>query len=291
MGNFFLFTKMYTLTLIRILYVIGILIITIIGFNLMESFGGVGWAVIIFGNVLWRLLCEVAIISFRLHETVESILTEIYPAPQERQGGVFGDRNLRHKRNIPVLLAEINDNLKELNSKPVSLSKNTREPLPADDSVRYEVGDRGPAGGIVFYDKGNSSDGWRYQEAWIADDGSTQWKTAKTSTPGSYAAIGTGYANTYNAMAGTDHPAAERARNANHGGFNDWFLPSKDELDLLYQKRGVIGNFAPGYYWSSSESDSGNAWGKGFRDGVQDHRVKTYVGRVRVVRAFNPSVI
>ena len=29
----------------------------------------------------------------------------------------------------------------------------------------YNIGDTGPAGGIVFYDKGRVSDGWRYLEA------------------------------------------------------------------------------------------------------------------------------
>ena len=28
----------------------------------------------------------------------------------------------------------------------------------------YNIGDLGPAGGIVFYDKGNNKDGWRYIE-------------------------------------------------------------------------------------------------------------------------------
>jgi hypothetical protein len=30
---------------------------------------------------------------------------------------------------------------------------------------QYKIGDTGPAGGIVFYDKGFVSDGWRYLEA------------------------------------------------------------------------------------------------------------------------------
>ncbi len=35
--------------------------------------------------------------------------------------------------------------------------------------------------------------------------------------------------------------------------FNDWFLPSKDELDLLFQQKSVVGGFASAHYWSSSE--------------------------------------
>ena len=33
----------------------------------------------------------------------------------------------------------------------------------------YTIGDTGPAGGIIFYDKGNKTDGWRYLEAAPAD--------------------------------------------------------------------------------------------------------------------------
>ncbi len=76
------------------------------------------------------------------------------------------------------------------------------------DSVTLElpfhVGDEGPAGGIVFYDNGKESDGWRYLEAWTADeDGRYRWKTERTETPDTSTAIGSGYRNTYTAMAGT----------------------------------------------------------------------------------------
>ncbi|WP_018526704.1 caspase family protein [Alkalispirochaeta alkalica] len=151
----------------------------------------------------------------------------------------------------------------------------------------YRVGDRGPAGGVVFYDKGNTSGGWRYLEAWTADeDRRHQWKTSQTSTPGTSTAVGSGYRNTYTAMAGSEHPAAQVAMNARHGGFNDWFLPSKDELNLMYQKREVIGGFASVDYWSSSESGSHGARYRGFGNGRQYRSNKRDSLRVRVVRAF-----
>jgi len=43
--------------------------------------------------------------------------------------------------------------------------------LNGNDTVTYNLRDEGPAGGWVFYDKGSYSDGWRYMEAWIADEG------------------------------------------------------------------------------------------------------------------------
>ena len=151
----------------------------------------------------------------------------------------------------------------------------------------FHIGERGTAGGIVFYDKGNYSDGWRYLEAWTTDESGTYlWKTSRTSTPGTSTAIGSGYRNTYSAMSGTELPAAQQARNANHGGFNDWFLPSKDELNLMHWQRRVIGGFASDNYWSSSEYDSDVAWGQHFSTGLQSSYGKSSSYRVRVVRAF-----
>jgi hypothetical protein len=149
------------------------------------------------------------------------------------------------------------------------------------------IGDSGPAGGVVFYDKGSYSSGWRYLEAWTSDEsGYYQWKTSNTSTSGTSTAIGSGYTNTYTAMAGTAHPAAQRARNATYGGYTDWFLPSKDELNLMYGQKGVIGGFASVLYWSSSEYGSNYAWSQYFGNGYQDYYGKADTRRVRVVRAF-----
>ena len=152
----------------------------------------------------------------------------------------------------------------------------------------YNLGEAGPAGGIVFYDKGSYSDGWRYLEAWTADEAGTYlWKTAQTSTLGTSRDIGSGYDNTYNAMTGPEHPAAEVARNASHGGYTDWFLPSKDELNEMYMQRVSIGGFASVDYWSSSQSNGANAWAQYFGTGGPTFYLKdTNVFRVRAARAF-----
>jgi len=157
-----------------------------------------------------------------------------------------------------------------------------------DEPIVYQIGDVGPAGGIVFYDKGRESDGWRYLEAWTADEGRHPWKTSNTPTEGTSTAIGSGYRNTYTAMAGNEHPAAEVVRNASHSGFNDWFLPSKDELNLMYRNRDVIGGgFASDDYWSSSETNSHGAWRQYFANGAQTSlNGKLYSLRVRAARAF-----
>lgn len=71
--------------------------------------------------------------------------------------------------------------------------------------------------------------------------------------------------------------------------YNDWFMPSKDELNLMYQKlkKNNLGGFSGGYYWSSSEYDAYDAWCQYFYNGNQ-YYYDRYFGssRVRPVRAF-----
>jgi hypothetical protein len=88
--------------------------------------------------------------------------------------------------------------------------------------------------------------------------------------------------------------AAGLARAYNGGGYSDWYLPSKDELNKLYLSRSAIGGFAGGdvppypggYYWSSSEVDPGNAWLQRFDVLVQSPGNKAAPLHVRPIRAF-----
>jgi hypothetical protein len=71
----------------------------------------------------------------------------------------------------------------------------------------------------------------------------------------------------------------------------DWYLPSKAELNLLYQQKNVVGGFASNAYWSSTEKGTGinggdYAWGQSFGNGNQDYVTKNRTLRVRAVRAF-----
>ncbi|NBW59983.1 MAG: DUF1566 domain-containing protein, partial [Crocinitomicaceae bacterium] len=73
------------------------------------------------------------------------------------------------------------------------------------------------------------------------------------------------------------------------GGYSDWYLPSKDELNQVYLNRVAIGGFVTVYYgyWSSTESGSTTAWCQNFLNGYQYTDDKSYsYGRVRAVRAF-----
>ena len=101
-------------------------------------------------------------------------------------------------------------------------------------------------------------------------------------------AIGTGLTNTDAIIAaqGSGSYAASIARDYNGGGYIDWFLPSKDELNLLYENKTAIGGFTGYYYWSSMEYDNGFAWGQYFGNGNQVNNNKLYTDGVRAVRAF-----
>jgi hypothetical protein len=88
----------------------------------------------------------------------------------------------------------------------------------------------GPAGGFVFYDKGSYSAGWRYLECAPENAGTGAWDKAK-----------------------------QLCDDYTHGGYDNWRLPDKDELEtLINAKHGHM--FNNGVYWSSTE-DKSSAWG------------------------------
>jgi Protein of unknown function (DUF1566) len=76
--------------------------------------------------------------------------------------------------------------------------------------------------------------------------------------------------------------------------YSDWFLPSKDELALMYKNIGKaakaplanVGKFAARIYWSSSEYDTETAWYQSFADGSQNTYDKYGGFYIRAVRAF-----
>jgi hypothetical protein len=165
----------------------------------------------------------------------------------------------------------------------------------------YKLGDRGPAGGIVFYDKGSITDGWRYMEAAPSDThAGIQWYNGNwINVRGTNSDIGTGSANSTAIIAsqGSGNHAAMMCRNLTIGGFRDWFLPSLDELDLMYQnlKKNNLGGLGDGWYWSSSQlsigsrDDSRGAWAQRFSGGSQAISSKDDQNAVRAVRVFADS--
>jgi hypothetical protein len=125
------------------------------------------------------------------------------------------------------------------------------------------VGDTGPGGGIVFsVNESASAVLWRYLEAapntWSGEstDPKMNWDQAKSAA--------SGYT----------------------GGGVSWYLPSEEELILLYEQRNVMGGFAKGYYWSSSQDDPYSAWLQSFANGSQNDGSKNNACHVRPIRAF-----
>ena len=65
-----------------------------------------------------------------------------------------------------------------------------------------------------------------------------------------------------------------------------WRLPTKDELNILFENKDTIGSFSDNYYWSSTETKGiYSAWIQFFNDGVQfNSYVKGFKYHVRAVR-------
>ena len=88
--DFINFKMFITTTFMKIIYIIGAILITLGSFVLMVGFsmpfyygfsagaGGVlaGLAVLIFGNIGWRLICEAIIVVFSIHDRLVSIDTK-----------------------------------------------------------------------------------------------------------------------------------------------------------------------------------------------------------------------
>jgi len=128
----------------------------------------------------------------------------------------------------------------------------------------------------------------------IAGQGSTlQWKTANTTTAGT-TSLTDGYANTAAMVtAGISlHPAGKFCVDLTIGEFSDWYLPSKDELNLLYTNHAALeaagsGSFIDNYYWSSSEHIAGLAWEQTFDDGEPGYTGKVTNYYVRAISRYS----
>jgi len=169
----------------------------------------------------------------------------------------------------------------------------TPEDLTRKAAQSYKIGDTGPAGGIIFYDKGTNSGGWRYLEAApVEAEFQAVWTLRDTKVENLQESIGSGRRNTqlitdtFSKASGEWDTAAQKCTELNFGGYNDWFLPSRDELDQMYGqlKRRNLGDFKNEWYMSSS---SNTVWLRiqNFGNGGQDHtRQNNYRNNVRPIR-------
>jgi hypothetical protein len=142
-------------------------------------------------------------------------------------------------------------------------------------------------GGIIFYIDGTGEHGLIVDTS--APATVAEWGCYDNLLGGTYEAIGTGQANTIAIINGCGE-AGIAARICNDlvlNGYDDWFLPSKDELNQIYIQQNLLGYFYGGGYWSSSESYSTYSCSQWFTVGdpycLSDKRSPYYV---RAVRAF-----
>ncbi|HMJ47015.1 MAG TPA: DUF1566 domain-containing protein [Ferruginibacter sp.] len=116
-----------------------------------------------------------------------------------------------------------------------------------------------------------------------------QWGCSGTLITGADGtALGTGKQNTLDIVndCATIGIAARICNNLGLGGYSDWYLPSRDELDKLYLNRVAIGGLANTLYWSSSESEAGFAIAQNFNGGDLAFANKSILYNVRAVRSF-----
>jgi hypothetical protein len=180
----------------------------------------------------------------------------------------------------------------------------------------YKIGDFGPAGGRIIYDKGSFSNGWRYLEAApLETEFSAEWGGYEKNVVDTSNEVGFGKRNTQRiieqlAQSGETGRAAQLCASLNFDGFNDWFLPSRDELRLMFYcnytrylgtdqsgqrlQNVPIGLSSDTYYWSSSQYDNRNTtcieWYTRSRNNPSsidsEHHSKNTVYKVCAVRAF-----
>jgi hypothetical protein len=116
---------------------------------------------------------------------------------------------------------------------------------------------------------------------------SCQWKTTRTTTSGTDSCVN-GYTNTYGPMDNATHPAGNWTATRSISGFSDWYLPARDELNIMYTNKGsmpVGEGFAGELYWSSTEYSANAACFQSFFNGVISILNKTTCNcRFRAVR-------
>jgi len=187
----------------------------------------------------------------------------------------------------------------------------------------YNLRDIGPAGGLIFHIVNNGNGSYTYYEA---APKSTEWSIIRWQSPfvligassdvaPRLTAIGTGWTNTiaiknWLNSKGQYGRAAQLAFNLTHGGYSDWYLPSRDELYemcwVLHSRRAFnngsswvtennpsygdnrVGDFSSTHYWSSSEGGiGGNDAGRhNFVDGYYGLWYKDREMSVRAIRRF-----
>jgi hypothetical protein len=183
-----------------------------------------------------------------------------------------------------------------------SCSKKEVQILPSPQIINkvtiplYTIGDTALGGKIEYIlQRGDSGYDANIQHGLVAaisdQTSAIRWHNGTNKITGAKGVvIGTGFANTNSIISAqseiTTSYAAGLARANKGGGYDDWFLPSKDELNKLYINKVIIGGFVNNNYWSSSEKDFEFAYKLNFTNGDQNANTKVNTFYVRAIRAF-----
>jgi len=173
----------------------------------------------------------------------------------------------------------------------------TKSYVDANTPITYEVGDFAQGGYVFWVD-----DTGQHGLVCAGDDQSSaiQWYNGSDSNT---EALGNGiYAgkmNTTLIIANQGHDSNDYAAGVcasytfvqNGRMYGDWYLPSKSELNNMYQQKAVLAlvgcGFANASYWSSTETGSHTAWDQNFTNGAQASSAgKGMALHVRAIRAF-----
>lgn len=175
------------------------------------------------------------------------------------------------------------------------------------DNIIYELGQVGPNGGIVAYDKGEYTNGWRYIEVATSDLTIEEWGCNNAEIEGAqYDEIGTGYQNTiaiaqfHNNLNNFYLNPSVCSINSNGTvtavtalsqiiNTNDWFVPSINELEKIHENLTPLnlGNFENTNYWSSSEFSPTEAKCFNFSVGESNTALKNDATvKTRLIRYF-----
>ncbi len=160
-----------------------------------------------------------------------------------------------------------------------------------DGSCTYAAKKPGESfgGGLIFYVDGTGQHGL---VAATSDQGNSRlWLNSQILATGAInTEVGKGQSNTNSIVAfqGVGNYAASICNDLVSAGFSDWFLPSRDELNLMYTNLHLksLGGFAFARYWSSTEVNVDDAICVEFSSGVISQLNKNSAISVRAVRAF-----
>lgn len=239
----------------------------------------------------------------------DNTLTSGLTAEQQARQQGDADEATARQQTIQAAIAGLQSQLNALTAllppaPPVDTARPkqglTLKLCPGSDTPQWEtcplsIGDKGPAGGIVFY---VTDGGLHGVEAAPVDVGHAPWGCEGIEIAGAdNHTVGSGAQNTKDILAGCSEPgiAARVADNYTLNGYDDWYLPSIDDLFYMSSNIGFyasstllnIGNFKQDTYTSSSEFNSNIAWSWLFYSNGTDNTIlKRFEPLVRPVRSF-----